>query len=134
MRPVYVQATGETELPQVKQVIAGVGNDDDFVLVIRPTLDEALAALSDPDGLSVLPSQPASPEPDEAGNDDAEPVPDPTAVPSVPDDTPIDADTRQALSELISELRTTQDSLDEDRRRLDGLIEELESLLDSAGG
>ena len=134
VRPVYVQATGDTELPQVKQVIAGIGNDDDFVLVIRPTLDEALAALSDPDGLSVLPSQPASPEPNEAGTDDAEPAPDPTAVPSVPDDTPIDADTRQALSELISELRTTQDSLDEDRRRLDGLIEELESLLDSSGG
>ena len=129
VRPVYVQATGDTELPQVKQVIAGVGNDDDFVLVIRPTLDEALAALSDPDGLSVLPSQPASPEPDEA-----EPAPAPTAVPSISDETPIDDDTRQALSELISELRTTQDSLDEDRRRLDGLIEELESLLDSAGG
>ncbi len=129
VRPVYVQATGDTELPQVKQVIAGVGNDDDFVLVIRPTLDEALAALSDPDGLSVLPSQPASPEPDEA-----EPAPAPTAVPSISDETPIDDDTRQALSELISELRTTQDSLDEDRRRLDGLIEELESLLSSSGG
>ena len=129
VRPVYVQATGDTELPQVKQVIAGVGNDDDFVLVIRPTLDEALAALSDPDGLSALPSQPASPEPDEA-----EPAPAPTAVPSISDETPIDDDTRQALSELISELRTTQDSLDEDRRRLDGLIEELESLLGSAGG
>ena len=134
VRPVYVQATGDTELPQVKQVIAGVGNDDDFVLVIRPTLDEALAALSDPEGPSVFPSQPTTPEPD-----DAEPAPDPTAVPSVPDDAPIDTvpideDTRRALSELISELRTTQDSLDEDRRRLDGLIEELESLLNSADG
>ena len=127
VRPVYVQATGATELPQVKQVIAGVGNDDDFVLVIRPTLDEALAALSDPDGLSVFPAQPAAPE-----TEGGEPAP--TAVPSVPDQGPIDEDTRQALSELISELRTTQDSLDEDRRRLDGLIEELESLLDSSGG
>ena len=129
VRPVYVQATGETELPQVKQVIAGVGNDDDFLLVIRPTLDEALAALSDRDGLSVFPAQPATPEPD-----DAEPAPAPTAAPSISDETPIDEDTRQALSELISELRTTQDSIDEDRRRLDGLIGELESLLDSAGG
>ncbi len=129
VRPVYVQATGDTELPQVKQVIAGVGNDDDFVLVIRPTLDEALAALSDPDGLSVFPAPPSVPE-----TDDTEPAPTPTAAPSITDGTPIDADTRQALSELISELRTTQDSLDEDRRRLDGLIEELESLLDSADG
>ena len=129
VRPVYVQATGETELPQVKQVIAGVGNDDDFLLVIRPTLDEALAALSDPDGLPVFPAQPTTPEPD-----DAEPAPAPTAAPSISDEAPIDEDTRQALSELISELRTTQDSIDEDRRRLDGLIGELESLLDSAGG
>ena len=129
VRPVYVQATGATELPQVKQVIAGVGNDDDFILVIRPTLDEALAALSDPGGLSVLPAPPRAPEPDAA-----EPTPAPTAAPSISDDVPIDADTRRALSELISELRTTQDSLDEDRRRLDGLIQELESLLDSADG
>ena len=121
VRPVYVQATGDTELPQVKQVIAGVGNDDDFVLRIRPTLDEALAALSDSDGQSVIPAQPLAPEPDD---------PAPTRVPS----TPVDEDTRQALSELISELRTTQDSLDEDRQRLDSLIEELESLLDSADG
>ena len=127
VRPVYVQATGATELPQVKQVIAGVGNDDDFVLVIRPTLEEALSALADPDGLSVFPAQPAVLEPD--GGEPA-----PTAVPSVPEQEPIDEDTRQALGELISELRTTQDSLDEDRRRLDGLIEELESLLDSSGG
>ena len=127
VRPVYVQATGDTELPQVKQVIAGIGNDDDFVLRIRPTLDEALAALSDPDGFSVLPGQPSTLEPDE-------PEPAPTAVPSTPDDAPVDDDTRRALSELISELRTTQDSLDEDRRRLDGLIEELESLLDTDGG
>jgi hypothetical protein len=123
VRPVYVQATGDTELPQVKQVIAGVGNDDDFVLVIRPTLEEALAALSDSEGASLLPSQPAAPEPD-AGE------PSPTAAPSSGEETPIDADTRQALSELISELRDTQDSIDEDRRRLDGLIEELESLLE----
>ena len=123
VRPVYVQATGDTELPQVKQVIAGIGNDDDFVLRIRPTLEEALAALSDSDGASLLPSQPAAPEPD-AGE------PSPTAVPSSGEETPIDADTRQALSELISELRDTQDSIDEDRRRLDGLIEELESLLE----
>ncbi len=127
VRPVYVQATGATELPQVKQVIAGVGNDDDFVLVIRPTLEEALAALADPDGLSAFPAPPAAPEPD--GGEPA-----PTAVPSVPEQGPIDDDTRQALSELISELRTTQESIDEDRRTLDGLIEELESLLDSAGG
>ncbi len=127
VRPVYVQATGATELPQVKQVIAGVGNDDDFVLVIRPTLEEALAALADPDGLSAFPAPPAAPEPD--GGEPA-----PTAVPSVPEQGPIDEDTRQALSELISELRTTQESIDEDRRTLDGLIEELESLLDSAGG
>ena len=132
VRPVYVQATGETELPQVKQVIAGIGNDDDFVLRIRPTLDEALAALSDPDGLSVLPTQPATPE-----QGDAQPAPTAAPSPSEAEPTdaePIDADTRQALSELISELRTTQDSLDEDRRRLDGLIKELESLLDSTGG
>lgn len=129
VRPVYVQATGDTELPQVKRVIAGVGNDDDFRLVIRPTLDEALTALSDPDGLSGLPGQPSVPE-----TNGAEPDPASTAAPSVTDGAPIDEDTRQALSELITELRTTQDSLDEDRRRLDGLIEELESLLDSADG
>ena len=127
VRPVYVQATGATELPQVKQVIAGIGNDDDFVLRIRPTLDEALAALSDPDGFSVLPTQPATPE-----QGDAQPAP--TAAPSPSEAEPTDADTRRALTELISELRTTQDSIDEDRRRLDGLIEELESLLDSSGG
>ncbi len=129
VRPVYVQATGDTELPQVKRVIAGVGYDDDFRLVIRPTLDEALAALSDPDGLSGLPGQPSAPE-----TDGAEPDPAPTDAPSVSDGAPIDEDTRQALSELITELRTTQDSLDEDRLRLDGLIGELESLLDSADG
>ena len=129
VRPVYVQATGDTELPQVKRVIAGVGNDDDFTLVICPTLEEALAALSDPDDRRCSPPQPSVPE-----TDGAEPAPAPTAAPSITDGTPIDADTRQALSELISELRTTQDSLDEDRRRLDGLIEELESLLDSSGG
>ncbi len=127
VRPVYVQATGATELPQVKQVIAGIGNDDDFILRIRPTLDEALAALSDPDGLSVQPTQPTVPEPD-AGE------PAPTAVPSVPEQGPIDDDTRQALSELISELRATQESINEDRQTLDGLIEELESLLDSSSG
>ena len=127
VRPVYVQATGETELPQVKQVIAGIGNDDDFILRIRPTLDEALAALSDPDGLSVLPTQPTAPEPD-AGE------PAPTAVPTPSDEAPIDNDTRQALTELISELRATQESIDQDRQTLDGLIEELESLLDSSGG
>ena len=132
VRPVYVQATGDTELPQVKQVIAGIGNDNDFVLRIRPTLEEALAALSNPDGLPVVPAQPSVPE-----SDDADPAP--TAVPSTSDEAPIDAvpideDTRQALSELISELRTTQDSLDEDRLRLDGLIQDLESLLDSADG
>ena len=127
VRPVYVQATGETELPQVKQVIAGVGNDDDFVLVIRPTLDEALAALSDPNGFSVLPSRPSEPEPD-AGE------PAPTAVPVTTEDAPIDDDTRRTLAELVSELRATQESIDEDRRVLDGLIEELESLLDSGGG
>ncbi|MDE0579767.1 MAG: UPF0182 family protein [bacterium] len=127
VRPVYVQATGETELPQVKQVIAGVGNDDDFILRIRPTLNEALAALTDPNGLSVLPNQPTAPEPD-AGE------PAPTAVPTPSDEAPIDDDTRQALSELISELRATQESIDEDRQALDGLIEELESLLDSPGG
>ncbi len=129
VRPVYVQATGETELPQVKQVIAGIGNDDDFILRIRPTLDEALAALSDPDGFSILPTQPAEPDPV-----DTEPTPAPTAAPSLSDGEPIDADTRRALSELISELRATQDSIDADQRRLDGLIENLESLLDSAGG
>ncbi|MDE0237401.1 MAG: hypothetical protein OXN95_09280, partial [bacterium] len=132
VRPVYVQATGETELPQVKQVIAGIGNDDDFVLRIRPTLDEALAALSDPDGFSVLPTQLATPE-----QGDAQPAPTAAPSPSEAEPTdaePIDADTRRALTELISELRTTQDSIDEDRRRLDGLIEELESLLDSSGG
>ena len=134
VRPVYVQATGETELPQVKQVIAGVGNDDDFVLRIRPTLDEALAALSDPDGQSVIPAPPLAPEPDASDPDAGDPEPAPTAAPSVPGGAPIDDDTRQALSELISELRATQESIDEDRRALDGLIEELESLLDSAGG
>ena len=129
VRPVYVQATGDTELPQVKQVIAGVGNDDDFILRIRPTLEEALAALSDADGQSVIPAEPLAPE-----TDAGDPEPAPTAAPSISDEAPIDEDTRQALSELITELRTTQDSLDEDRRRLDGLIEELESLLDSADG
>ncbi|MCY4134760.1 MAG: UPF0182 family protein [bacterium] len=132
VRPVYVQATGATELPQVKQVIAGIGNDDDFVLRIRPTLDEALAALSDPDGFSVLPTQPATPE-----QGDAQPAPTAAPSPSEAEPTdaePIDADSRRALTELISELRTTQDSIDEDRRRLDGLIEELESLLNSSGG
>ena len=137
VRPVYVQATGETELPQVKQVIAGLGNDDDFILRIRPTLDEALAALSDPDGLSVLPTQPTEPETGEPAV--GEPAPAPTSAPSPSEEAPIDAvpmdeDTRQALTELISELRATQESIDEDRRTLDGLIEELESLLDSAGG
>ena len=127
VRPVYVQATGETELPQVKQVIAGVGNDDDFILRIRPTLDEALAALTDPDGLSVLPTQPTEPEPDTGD-------PAPTPVPSESEQEPIDDDTRRALTELISELRATQESIDADRQTLDGLIEELESLLDSSGG
>lgn len=129
VRPVYVQATGETELPQVKQVIAGIGNDDDFVLRIRPTLDEALAALSDPGELSLLPAQPTEPETGEP-----EPAPAPTAVPTPSEAEPIDHDTRRALAELISELRATQESIDEDRRTLDGLIEELESLLDSADG
>ena len=132
VRPVYVQATGETELPQVKQVIAGLGNDDDFILRIRPTLDEALAALSDPDGFSVLPTQPTEPETGEG--DVGEPAPAPTTAPSPSEAEPIDEDTRRALTELISELRATQESIDEDRRTLDGLIEELESLLDSAGG
>ena len=127
VRPVYVQATGETELPQVKQVIAGIGNDDDFILRIRPTLDEALAALSDPGGISVLPAQPTEPEP--VG---AEPAP--TAAPTPSDEVPIDDDTRRALTELISELRATQESINQDRQTLDGLIEELESLLDSSGG
>ena len=127
VRPVYVQATGDTELPQVKQVIAGIGNDDDFILRIRPTLDEALAALADPGGVSVLPTQPAEPEPAAA-----QPTAEPSDPPSPSDEEPIDADTRRALSELISELRTTQESIDADRRTLDSLIEELESLLDSA--
>ncbi len=127
VRPVYVQATGDTELPQVKQVIAGIGNDDDFVLRIRPTLEEALAALSDSGGSSVLPARPTAPETGES-------APAPTAVPSSGDAAPIDQDTRQALTELISELRATQDSIDADRRTLDGLIEQLESLLDSADG
>ncbi len=131
VRPVYVQATGDTELPQVKQVIAGIGNDDDFVLTIRPTLEEALNALADPGSPTVVPAEPAVPSGDDG---DAQPEASAPADPSISDEAPIDADTRQALSELISELRTTQDSLDEDRRRLDGLIEELESLLESAGG
>lgn len=129
VRPVYVQATGDTELPQVKQVIAGIGNDDDFILRIRPTLDEALAALSDPDGISVLPTQPT-----ESETGESEPAPAPTAAPAPSDEVPIDDDTRRALSELISELRATQESIDEDRQTLDGLVEELESLLDSSGG
>ncbi len=131
VRPVYVQATGDTELPQVKQVIAGIGNDDDFVLTIRPTLEEALNALADPGSPTVVPAEPTVLSGDDG---DAQPEPSVPADPSISDEAPIDADTRQALSELISELRTTQDSLDEDRRRLDGLIEELESLLESAGG
>ena len=134
VRPVYVQATGDTELPQVKQVIAGIGNDDDFVLRIRPTLDEALAALADPAAAPLVPDEPAPAPADgdaDAGPEPADPAP--TAAPSPSDDTPIDQDTRQALSELLSELRTTQDSLDEDKRRLDGLIDELESLLNAAG-
>ena len=133
VRPVYVQATGDTELPQVKQVIAGIGNDDDFVLRIRPTLDEALAALADPAAAPLVPDEPSAPA---DGDGDAAPEPAepaPTAAPSPSDEAPIDQDTRQALSELLSELRTTQDSLDEDKRRLDGLIDELESLLDAAG-
>lgn len=130
VRPVYVQATGDTELPQVKQVIAGVGNDDDFILRIRPTLEEALAALSDPGGISVFPVQPTEPEPD--GTD---PAPAPPPTDGQPGDVgSIDDDTRQALNELISELRATQESIDEDRQTLDGLIEELESLLESSGG
>lgn len=134
VRPVYVQATGETELPQVKQVIAGIGNDNDFILRIRPTLDEALAALSDPDGISVLSAQPTDPETGDGDLDAAEPAPAPTAAPSVSEQGPIDKDTRRALTELISELRATQESIDEDRQTLDGLIEELESLLNSSGG
>ena len=124
VRPVYVQATGDTELPQVKQVIAGIGNDNDFVLRIRPTLEEALAALADPGAAQVTPAEPTAPAPEDA----------PTAATSTSDGAPIDEDTRQALSDLVSELRTTQDSIDEDRLRLDGLIGELESLLDSAEG
>ncbi|WP_419918347.1 UPF0182 family protein [Candidatus Poriferisocius sp.] len=126
VRPVYVQATGDTELPQVKRVIAGVGNDDDFVLRIRPTLEEALAALSDPSAPPIQPPR-AAPEPD-----DSQPAP--AGEPPVTGEAPLDEDTRQALSELISELRTTQDSIDEDRRRLDGLIQELETLLDPSEG
>ncbi len=129
VRPVYVQATGDTELPQVKQVIAGVGNDDDFVLRIRPTLDEALAALADPGAVVVEPDEPA---PDEPAADGTSPDPAPTAAPAPSDETPIDADTRAALSDLLSRLQSTQDALDTDRRQLDGIIEELETLLESA--
>jgi len=130
VRPVYVQATGDTELPQVKQVIAGIGNDDDFVLRIRPTLDEALAALSDTSGPSVLTAQPSAPE---TAGDGPSPAP-PPANDTPVDPVPVDEDTRRALAELVSELRATQESIDEDRRTLDGLIEQLESLLDSDGG
>ncbi|MCY4036565.1 MAG: UPF0182 family protein, partial [bacterium] len=130
VRPVYVQATGDTELPQVKQVIAGIGNDDDFVLRIRPTLEEALAALSDLSGPSVLPAQPSEPGP--VGDGPAPALP--SANGATSDPVPVDEDTRRALAELVSELRATQESIDEDRRTLDGLIEELESLLESNEG
>ncbi|MCY4256833.1 MAG: UPF0182 family protein [bacterium] len=133
VRPVYVQATGDTELPQVKQVIVGLGNEDDFLLRIRPTLDEALAALSDATGPVVQ----APDEPSDSETGDGVPAPAPTATPSVSDgvlidEVPMDSDTRRALSELISELRATQESIDEDRRNLDGLIGQLEDLLTSS--
>ncbi len=139
VRPVYVQATGDTELPQVKQVIAGIGNDNDFVLRIRPTLDEALAALSDPDAAAVTPTpaDPATPTPAPADSATPSPTPADPAVPDAParpSDGPMDPDVRRELGELLSDLRSTQDAFEDDRRRLDNIIEELESLLDSPAG
>ncbi|WP_420639688.1 UPF0182 family protein [Candidatus Poriferisocius sp.] len=133
VRPVYVQATGDTELPQVKQVIAGLGNDDDFVLRIRPTLEEALAALTDVEGPAVLPEPAPTPDPVDEPADPA-PAPTPVPVPPAPGDTSLDDSTRQAISELISELRSARDALDEVDRRIDGLIQESENILNSAGG
>ncbi len=136
VRPVYVQATGDTELPQVKQVIVGLGNEDDFLLRIRPTLDEALAALSDATGSFLgVPVEPVDPPATADGGSSSEPTPTPSVSDGgLVDAVPMDSDTRMALSELIAELRDTQESIDEDRRKLDGLIGQLESLLDNSEG
>ncbi|MYG94803.1 MAG: UPF0182 family protein [Acidimicrobiia bacterium] len=132
VRPVYVQATGDTELPQVKQVIVGLGNEDDFVLRIRSTLEEALTALSDATDSVVAPAEPILSS-DEDVTDDAQvgsETEDPDdGKPTIDNDSAIDADTRTAIGELLEELRSTQESIDQDRRRLDGLIGQLEDLL-----
>jgi uncharacterized protein len=93
VRPLYVQAAGATQVPELRNVIVAFGND----IVMRPSLALALEALfgvlpetgEDPDFIDGvdddLPGEPTEPaEPTEPGDDDGPPTtttPPPTTPP-----------------------------------------------------
>ena len=84
VRPLYVEATGGTAVPEIQQVIVGVGDR----IVMRPTLEAALAEIVpgfDPLGLGDEPEVPGSVSDADDGEPPSVTVPPTERAPDDPD-------------------------------------------------
>lgn len=132
VRPIYLQAQGDTPLPQLEQVIVGF---DDRV-VMRPTFEQALQAAVG--GGAVVTDEDTDAAADEVDPDSdsdatADPPPDTTAP---PDTTPVDP-SDLSVQELLQEASDLFDDADAalrdgDLARYQELIAEAEALVEQA--